>query len=77
MQALGADIGVIGQGEVTMHELAATLNEGRVLDAIPGLIFKRDGRYVTTPARREIADLDSLPLAGLRGLPLPGVHETG
>jgi anaerobic magnesium-protoporphyrin IX monomethyl ester cyclase len=71
MQALGADIGVIGQGEVTMHELATALDGGLPMDAIPGLIYRRNGGYVTTPARREIADLDSLPLPDYEGFRFP------
>lgn len=67
MDALGADIGVIGQGEITMHELATALEGGQPLKGIPGLIFRQEGRYVTTAARREIDDLDSMPLPDYEG----------
>jgi radical SAM superfamily enzyme YgiQ (UPF0313 family) len=67
MNALGADIGVIGQGEITMQELAVALDRGHSPDAIPGLIFRQHRRYVTTAARREIDDLDSLPFPDYDG----------
>jgi len=67
MDVLCADIGVIGQGETTMHELAIALDTGMVLDDVPGLIFRKNGCYVTTPTRREIVNLDSLPFPDYEG----------
>ena len=67
MIALEADIGVIGQGEITMDELATALNKNISHDDIPGLIFKRGEHYVTTEPRKDIKDLDLLPFPDYDG----------
>ncbi len=67
MTALEADIGVIGQGEITMHELASALDNGLSYENIPGLIFKSSDRYVTTSVRQDIKDLDDLPFPDYDG----------
>lgn len=68
MEALQlADIGVIGEGDITVCELARTLEHLGDLAAVDGLIFKRDGRYVITSHRKEIDDLDSLPWPDYEG----------
>jgi anaerobic magnesium-protoporphyrin IX monomethyl ester cyclase len=48
-------------GEQLMLELIEALTEGRSLDSIRGLSFRRDGRTVHNPLRDPVADLDSLP----------------
>jgi len=55
------DVGVVGEGEVTLHELVETLDGGGDLEAVPGLVLRRDGELLTTPPRERIRDLDSLP----------------
>jgi anaerobic magnesium-protoporphyrin IX monomethyl ester cyclase len=62
MRVLGADIGIIGEGEVTMCELAHALDNGLPYDNIPGLILKNDvgNSHVITKRRPEILDLDSV-----------------
>lgn len=68
LEALGFDIGVIGEGEETIVELAEALTAGRDLEAIQGLVFRdREGTVVRTPSRPAIADLDSLPLPDYEG----------
>lgn len=67
MIALGADIGVIGQGEITMHELATALDQGLSYENVAGLIFKSNGNYLITPPRQEIKHLDDLPLPDYDG----------
>lgn len=67
MIALGADIGVIGQGEITMHELAKALDQGLSYANVSGLIFKSKTAYITTPPRLEIKHLDDLPLPDYDG----------
>lgn len=56
------DVGVIGEGEVTLHELVEALESGGDLEKVPGLILRRDGQLVTTAPRPRLADLDALPL---------------
>ncbi len=49
-----------GEGEETIVMLAEYIGWKRKLQEIPNLIFKKDGRIVTTPVKR-IKDLDALP----------------
>lgn len=65
-----ADYGVIGEGEITVCELADALEHGASPDGVDGLIFKRDGQYVITAPREEIADIDSIPWPDYEGFEL-------
>ena len=67
MRVIGADIGVIGEGEVTICELAYALDNGLSYDGVPGLIFKNGNSFITTDPRQEILDLDSLPFPDYEG----------
>lgn len=71
MIALSADIGVIGQGEITMHELATALDNGLPYEKVPGLIFKSHDRYITTCVRQDIKNLDELPFPDYDGFAFP------
>ena len=55
------DIGVIGEGERTLHELVEAIEGGGDLDKVPGLIARHGDQLVVTPPRDRIRDLDSLP----------------
>lgn len=59
----GADFVVTGEGEETFAELIRGLEDrSRSLHDIPGLVFRiPSGRFVTTPTRPLIEDMDSLP----------------
>ena len=66
----GADVVVIGEGEITVEELVPALRAvragscGRVqaLEGIPGIAFRaEDGSVHHTLPRRQIADLDAQP----------------
>jgi hypothetical protein len=62
LRRAGADISVIGEGEVTLAEIVAARDH--LSDALPrinGVGFLQDGRYFETPARATIEDLDSIP----------------
>jgi radical SAM superfamily enzyme YgiQ (UPF0313 family) len=68
MSVLEADIGVIGEGEVTMCELAEALDNGLSYNNIPGLIFKDSNNFLnTTPPRKEAPPIDSIPFPDLDG----------
>jgi anaerobic magnesium-protoporphyrin IX monomethyl ester cyclase len=68
MRVLDADIGVIGEGEVTICELARALDNGHNYDHVAGLIYK-DGNnaIIKTLPRKEIADIDSIPFPDFDG----------
>ncbi len=69
MRVLDADIGIIGEGEFTMRELAYALDNDLPYDNIPGLIIKKGNNepHVITARRPEILDLDSLPFPDYDG----------
>jgi len=49
------------EGELTLAELLAHLDQPDTWDTIQGLAIRRDGQVVLTPSRPLIADLDGLP----------------
>jgi anaerobic magnesium-protoporphyrin IX monomethyl ester cyclase len=55
-----ADVCVIGQGELTMRDLARVLRTGGALEAVPGIAVRDNGRVVKT-APRPLTPLDELP----------------
>ena len=61
------DVGVIGEGEETLRELVELFRrEGAfppaVLQRVPGLCYRENGRIRMTAARELIKDLDRIPL---------------
>lgn len=62
MDALGTTYGVIGEGERTITELAAVLEQGGDPAVVDGLIFwDAEGNTQRTAARSPVKDLDELP----------------
>lgn len=55
------DIGVVGEGEVTIVELLRALEKGEGLNDVNGIAFKDKDKIVITRERELIKDLDSLP----------------
>ncbi len=50
------DVAVLGEGELTLLELA----EGRDVSEVRGLAYRREGKVQRTPHRQNAADLDAL-----------------
>lgn len=68
MEALAiADYGMIGEGEVTICELAEVAEGTRDPHTVKGLIFREHNTWVTTAPRPEITDLDALPFPDYEG----------
>ncbi len=68
MRVLGADFGVIGEGEITMCELAGALDNGLPPNNVNGLIYRdTEGALVFTPPRKESGDIDNIPLPDYDG----------
>lgn len=62
MEALEtADYGMIGEGEITVCELAEAIEGKRDFHSVDGLIFREGDSWTITNPRAEIMDLDSLP----------------
>ena len=55
------DYGVIGEGEITICELASALETNSEPRSVNGLVYRMNGGFATTPPREEISDLDLLP----------------
>ncbi|MDH3268147.1 MAG: radical SAM protein, partial [Ignavibacteria bacterium] len=59
----GVDFVVIGEGEVTLKELVATLDEGGTkFNHIDGLAFKENKKIIRTSARQIVKELDLFPM---------------
>jgi radical SAM superfamily enzyme YgiQ (UPF0313 family) len=68
MASLEADIGVVGEGERTMLDLARALDKKESYETVPGLIFRNAlGEYTQTAGREEIENIDSIPLPDYDG----------
>jgi len=61
---------VIGEGEVTMHELLRALEVRGDPKEVKGLAFRRDGQIVKTPQRPLLPDIDILPLPAYHLFPM-------
>ena len=61
LRKTGADFAVVGEGEVTMVELLAALEQNRDPADVRGIVYQRDGEFVRTPERESIADIESIP----------------
>lgn len=55
------DIGVMGEGDITVVELLHAVINRTPLDEIKGICFKRDGKIVMTPVREVISDVNQIP----------------
>jgi anaerobic magnesium-protoporphyrin IX monomethyl ester cyclase len=67
---LEVDIVVRGEGEETARELISSLDEGRDLQRVKGLAFRRRGEIIQTEPRPLIQDIDLLPLPDRNLFPL-------
>lgn len=63
------DIGVIGEGEITIIESLKALEEKADLTNVKGLIFRKSDEIVQTGTRPLLKDLDSLPFPAWDLLP--------
>lgn len=72
--ARGADVIVIGEGEVTLAELLPALSARgpHRLHDVAGVAFRDEaGQVITTPGRRQVDDLDTLPWPDRAAIDLP------
>jgi anaerobic magnesium-protoporphyrin IX monomethyl ester cyclase len=62
------DIGVIGEGELTLEELLLNFSDGRFsnLDRIPGIVYRKNDQIFINPRRPFIENLDMLPYPDLQ-----------
>jgi radical SAM superfamily enzyme YgiQ (UPF0313 family) len=55
------DIGVVGEGELTILELCERIRDNLAIDGIKGICHRKNGRIVVEPRRELIKDLDEIP----------------
>ena len=74
--ALGADIGVAGEGEEVSVELLHVLEQGGDLGQVAGILYRdAAGRTVNTGPRPFIEDLDSIPFPDYEGFNFQVCYE--
>lgn len=61
LKKTGADVVVIGEGEVTIIELLEALEGKREMSSVFGITFFRDGEFIRTSKRVPIENIDSIP----------------
>jgi len=62
------DLVAVGEGEETIVQVMEHLDDRR-WEEVPGLVFRRDGEVVRTPARVRSKDMSHLPLPYRRDVP--------
>ncbi len=74
----GADVVVIGEGEITTAELIPHLTKYGVRDMteIHGVVYRQDGEVIRTPARAQIADLNIIPMPDRGAINIPQYVDT-
>ena len=63
------DIGVIGEGEITIVDLLNTLENGKDLKNVKGIVYRKDKNIILTERREFIKNLDQLPFPAFDLLP--------
>jgi radical SAM superfamily enzyme YgiQ (UPF0313 family) len=63
------DFGCVNSAYYTMPALLSELEGGRNFDAVPGLVYKKNGEVIETPAYPEMEDFNAYPNPARRLLP--------
>lgn len=71
-----ADIMVVGEGELTLHESLKKLLVGEPIDNVSGIAYRDNGDAKINPSRERILDLNSLPLPAYHLLPELNNYKT-
>ncbi len=61
MEKTKADIGVMGEGDVTIVELIKAIRDKTPLENIKGIFFKKNKEIIFTQPRKIIQDIDNFP----------------
>lgn len=61
LEKTAADICVVGEGELTFVDLIHALDEGRDLETVPGIAYRKDGKFIKNPERAVIENIDEIP----------------
>lgn len=55
------DIGVMGEGDITIVELLNAIKNKASLEEVKGIVFKKGGKIIFTPERALVHNLDEIP----------------
>ena len=61
VEITGADLGVLGEGEIVLHKLVTALREGKDPATVDGLVIKAGNDFTFTGPGEFIEDLSKLP----------------
>ncbi|ODS34561.1 MAG: oxidoreductase [Candidatus Scalindua rubra] len=64
------DMGVVGEGEITIIELLDALRNNNPLDKIDGIVYRKGGTVRITSPRSYLKDIDKAPLPARELLPM-------
>jgi len=71
------DIAALGEGEETIVELAAVVEAGEDPGTIPGIVSRRGADIISTGFRKQLADVNRLPMPARHLLPLGRYRALG
>ncbi|HIU05678.1 MAG TPA: B12-binding domain-containing radical SAM protein [Candidatus Coprousia avicola] len=73
----GADIAIVGEGERTTARVISILEQGRteLLQSLPGIVVRSEGRLRYTGDAKEIEDIDSIPFPDYTGFEMERYFE--
>lgn len=71
-----ADFAVYGEGEISLLEVVQSLESGRDLSGIPGVIWRAPEGVEVNPPRELIRDLDTIPFPAIALFPLEKYRRT-
>ena len=57
----GADVVLLGEGEITLLETIKLIEENQELDSVKGICFTKEGKTINNGRRQVLKDLDFLP----------------
>lgn len=67
----------LGEGEVTMIELAAALSAGTSPESVPGIVFRSGDSIVRSAERKRVREIDSFPLPAWDLFPISAYIDAG
>lgn len=70
----GADVAAVGEGELTMLDLAEVVQNVGDLGKVEGIVWKQDGTIITNPPREAIQNLDELPIPAWELFPMEDIY---
>jgi radical SAM superfamily enzyme YgiQ (UPF0313 family) len=71
----GLDVGVFGEGEKTFLEVVEKVSQGKSLNRVKGVVFRKQKRTVVNSPRKPVSNLDVLPFPARHLLKDPRLYK--